>query len=55
LLIRAASRYTHNWMAARNGSPPRAPTVAAHAIDPRTLPDAAAFSPRFRAFYTAPR
>jgi hypothetical protein len=57
LLIRAAARYTQAQL---DGSKAllaiaRADAIAARALDPRALPNAAAFSPRFRAFYAAAR
>jgi len=53
LLIRAAARYTQSLIAGNKDllSAARADAVAAHALVPDAAPDAALFSPRFRAFY----
>ena len=56
-LIRAASRYTQAQLDGDEKllAAARSDAVAARALDARTAPDAAAFSPRFRAFYAAAR
>lgn len=54
-LVRAASRYTLSRMSADEEmlKSARADAVAAHALDARTTPDAALFSPGFRTFFQA--
>lgn len=54
-LVRAASRYTQSRIMADEQmlESARADAAAARALDSRTTPDAALFSPGFRAFYQA--
>ncbi len=56
-MVRAASRYTLSRMSADEEmlKSARADAVAAHALDARTTPDAALFSPGFRTFFQASR
>jgi hypothetical protein len=57
LLIRAASRYTQAQLDGNDEllAAARRDAAAARALDARTMPDAGAFSPRFRTFYAAAR
>lgn len=57
LLIRAASRYTQAQLDGDEKllAAARSDAAAARALDSRAVPDTAAFSPRFRAFYATAR